>query len=144
MDQDLDSAAGTGSSDSAGSAMNWDMDTKDMRKDLTDSEKQSLSEDDLEAELQEMLGKKCSVCGTFVGQKTKHEIGGNIYCSVCLPEGGGAGSESSAGKDLVSTGPGLKNTLEGFWQTKGIKIVGIAVIIAILAALFYQLFFKHK
>jgi predicted Zn finger-like uncharacterized protein len=145
LEEELSSMTETGSSDSVGSAMNWDMDTKDMRKDLSDLEQQSLNENDLEAELQEMLGGKCSVCGTFVGQKTKHEIGGNIYCSVCLPESGDAGGESSAGKDLtVTAGPDLKNALTGFWQTKGIKFVGVAIIAAIIVALVYQLFFNHK
>ena len=144
MEQELNSMADTGSSDSIGSAMNWDMDTKDMRKDLSDSEKQSLSEEDLISELQEMLGKKCSVCGTFIGQGAKHEIGGNVYCSVCLPERGGTSTETSAGKDLtVSKGPDPKNAGKDFWKTMGMKFVGLAVIVTILVALVYQLFFKR-
>ena len=144
MEQELNSMAETKSSDSIGSEMNWDMDTKDMRKDLSDSEKQSLSEEDLISELQEMLGKKCSVCGTFIGQGAKHEIGGNVYCSVCLPEGRGTDTETSAGKDLtVSKGPEPKNARKDFWKTMGMKFVGLAVIAMILVALVYQLFFKR-
>jgi predicted Zn finger-like uncharacterized protein len=144
MEQELNSIVETGSSDSIGSAMNWDMDTKDMRKDFSDSEKQSLSEEDLISELQEMLGKKCSVCGTFIGQGAKHEIGGNVYCSVCLPEGGGTGTETSAGKDLtVSKGPVPKTAWKDFWKMVGMKFVGLAVIAIILVALVYQLFFKR-
>jgi predicted Zn finger-like uncharacterized protein len=135
MDNDLESLPDTRTSDEGPSMSR-------MNPDITDAGGGSISEEDLKSELEDMLGKKCSVCGTFVGQATKHEIGGNVYCSVCLPAEGGEESKSHAGKDLVSTSPELKKALEGYWQSNGMKFVGIAAIAITLVALFYFLFLK--
>jgi predicted Zn finger-like uncharacterized protein len=116
---------------------------KDEGQGADDAENTSISEDDLISELQEMLSKKCSVCGTFIGQGVKHEVGGNVYCSVCLPDGGG-GDDVLAGKDLtVSKKPGVKSTWKEFWKKIWIKFVGVSVIIIVFAALVYQLFLKR-
>ena len=61
----------------------------DETKESSGTDSGPLSEEDLKSELEDILGENCSMCGTNVGKATKFELDGKIYCSACLPEGGG-------------------------------------------------------
>jgi predicted Zn finger-like uncharacterized protein len=114
----------------------------EVKKDEPETDTDSISEDELNSELEAMLGKKCSVCGAFVGQAIKHEIGGNVYCSACLPSDSrateqGIGGGGNTGKDLTVSGPGLEDMMKKSGIKKRTIFIAIGVIFAVLAALFY-------
>jgi predicted Zn finger-like uncharacterized protein len=120
---------------------------KEDKREETETGTESINEDDLESQLEAMLGKKCSVCGAFVGQATKHEIGGNVYCSACLPSDGrpaepGVSSEGSTSKDLTVSGPGLEDEPKMSGKKRQALLVALGVIFVILAALFYLIVLK--
>lgn len=96
----------------------------------------SIEKDEEQAdEGREELIRKCSACGEYIDPESKHEHGGNVYCSKCIPKSeegtreealaekaavaaaaGTAGTIASAGKFTIST------LIKDAWiYTKGVK-----------------------
>jgi hypothetical protein len=112
-----------------------DTTAKSEIKDSSGTDIGSISEEDLKSELENILGENCSMCGTQVGKATKYNLDGKIFCSACLPEGGGG--ESSSSKDLAVSGSNLKKTLPSDWEAKGAIIGAIGIIAVILLVAIY-------
>ncbi len=97
----------------------------------------TLSDRELASELDEIIGEKCSVCGTMVGRATKHEVNGKVYCSNCLTETG-SDAETDIGKDLtVTQDAGGKKESGGILKKIGALFAGILIIALIVFAGYY-------
>ncbi len=98
----------------------------------------SLSEAELESELDDILGEKCSVCGTFVGRATKHELNGNVYCSACLPDT--SADTGTQGRRDLAVSKEMEQKMEeqaGLMKKLGAVLAGIVIIGLIVFASYY-------
>jgi hypothetical protein len=96
----------------------------------------SLNDEDMQSELENILGENCSMCGGPVGKATKHDLDGKVYCSACLPEGEGSAGEVSSSKDLAVSGaaPQKASKSESDWEGNAAILAAIGIIAVILSA----------
>lgn len=96
-----------------------------------------LSEEELESELEDIMGDKCSVCGTDIGRATKYELNGVVYCANCLPETD-SGTEEAEERDLTVSEDKMSEEKSGgvFSKILGV-LAGIVVIGLIVYAAYY-------
>jgi hypothetical protein len=93
-----------------------------------------LNDEDMQSELENILGENCSICGTPVGKATKHDLEGKVYCSACLPEGEGGGGEASSSKDLAVSGTAPQKTSTSDWEGNAAVLAALGIIAVILFA----------
>ena len=96
-----------------------------------------LNEEDLKSELEDIIGEKCSACGTFVGKSTQHNLDGKVYCSACLPTEGGEEAEASSSRDLAVSKSDAQKTSKTDWEGKAAILAALGILGVILYAAYY-------
>jgi hypothetical protein len=100
-----------------------------------DPEDLSLSEEELQTQLEDIMDESCTVCGTIVGKSNKHELNGKVYCTNCLSMTEG---DAETGRDLeVTKGVEQEGESSGMMKKLGAVLSGILIIALIIAAGYY-------